>query len=167
MTQKFKQMELFDPNGMDVNHVLNALDSEMRDAPRVWPALLAELVDTLTDHYETREEMTPQKAMEAAQNVIVVIAHYLGGRNVYLRFGRVEAGIIEPADHQGLARDVLTMHHVGYVVPERLTLYEAASAPESLFIILVGTVFVLPTIIGYTALSYGVFRGKASELRYD
>ena len=54
-----------------------------------------------------------------------------------------------------------------YVVPERLTLYEAASAPESLFIILVGTVFVLPTIIGYTALSYGVFRGKASELRYD
>ena len=54
-----------------------------------------------------------------------------------------------------------------YVVPERLTLYEAASAPESLFIILVGTVFVLPTIIGYTALSYGVFRGKANELRYD
>ncbi|MCG8470535.1 MAG: hypothetical protein MI742_01595 [Desulfobacterales bacterium] len=84
MTQKFKQMELFDPNGMDVNHVLNALDSEMRDAPRVWPALLAELVDTLADHYESREEMTPQKAMEAAQNVIVVIAHHLGGRNIYL-----------------------------------------------------------------------------------
>jgi len=54
-----------------------------------------------------------------------------------------------------------------YVVPEKLTLYEAASAPESLFIILVGTVFVLPTIIGYTVLAYTVFRGKATELRYD
>lgn len=54
-----------------------------------------------------------------------------------------------------------------YVVPEKLTIYEAASAPESLMIILVGTCFVLPTIIGYTILSYTVFRGKATELRYD
>ncbi|MEL6508343.1 MAG: cytochrome d ubiquinol oxidase subunit II [Pseudomonadota bacterium] len=54
-----------------------------------------------------------------------------------------------------------------YVVPEQITIYEAASAPESLFIILVGTVFVLPTIIGYTVLAYTVFRGKATELSYD
>ncbi|MEM1040702.1 MAG: cytochrome d ubiquinol oxidase subunit II [Pseudomonadota bacterium] len=54
-----------------------------------------------------------------------------------------------------------------YVVPEKLTLYEAASAPESLFIILVGTLFVLPTIMAYTVLSYYVFRGKATDLRYD
>ena len=54
-----------------------------------------------------------------------------------------------------------------YVVPEKLTIYEAASAPESLFIILIGTVFVLPMIGGYTALAYWVFKGKAVELRYD
>ncbi|MDU8910117.1 cytochrome d ubiquinol oxidase subunit II [Aestuariicoccus sp. MJ-SS9] len=54
-----------------------------------------------------------------------------------------------------------------YVVPEQLTLYEAASAPESLFIILIGTCVVLPMIAGYTALSYVIFRGKATELRYD
>ncbi|NSX54472.1 cytochrome d ubiquinol oxidase subunit II [Parasulfitobacter algicola] len=54
-----------------------------------------------------------------------------------------------------------------YVVPEKLTIYEAASAPESLFIILIGTCFVLPTIIAYTALAYTVFRGKATELTYD
>ena len=34
-------------------------------------------------------------------------------------------------------------------------------------IILVGTLFVLPMIIGYTVLSYVIFRGKATELRYD
>jgi cytochrome d ubiquinol oxidase subunit II len=54
-----------------------------------------------------------------------------------------------------------------YVVPERLTIYEAASAPESLWIILVGTLFVLPAILGYTVLSYTVFRGKAHQLSYD
>jgi cytochrome d ubiquinol oxidase subunit II len=54
-----------------------------------------------------------------------------------------------------------------YVVPEQLTIYEAASAPESLQIILVGTIFVLPVILGYTLLSYVIFRGKATELSYD
>lgn len=54
-----------------------------------------------------------------------------------------------------------------FVVPDQLTIYEAASAPESLFIILIGTCVVLPTIMGYTILAYTVFRGKATELRYD
>jgi len=54
-----------------------------------------------------------------------------------------------------------------YVVPERMTIYEAASAPESLWIILVGTMIVLPTIAAYTAVAYLVFRGKATALRYD
>ncbi len=54
-----------------------------------------------------------------------------------------------------------------YVVPERLTIYEAAAAPESLLIILVGACVVVPVIIGYTVLAYFIFRGKATELRYD
>lgn len=53
-----------------------------------------------------------------------------------------------------------------YVVPEQLTIYEAASAPESLIIILFGTIFVLPAILGYTILSYTIFRGKARPLSY-
>jgi cytochrome bd ubiquinol oxidase subunit II len=54
-----------------------------------------------------------------------------------------------------------------YVVPERLTIWQAASAPESLIIILAGTAIVLPFIGAYTAFSYYVFGGKATELRYD
>jgi cytochrome bd ubiquinol oxidase subunit II len=54
-----------------------------------------------------------------------------------------------------------------YVVPEKLTIYDAASAPESLMIILVGTMVVLPTIIGYSIFAYTVFRGKATKLSYD
>lgn len=54
-----------------------------------------------------------------------------------------------------------------HIIPEMLTTYDAASAPESLMIILVGTLVVMPVILGYTALSYVIFRGKATELRYD
>lgn len=54
-----------------------------------------------------------------------------------------------------------------YIVPEKLTIWQAASSTESLSIILVGTLFVLPVILGYTVLSYFIFRGKATRLSYD
>jgi cytochrome d ubiquinol oxidase subunit II len=54
-----------------------------------------------------------------------------------------------------------------FVVPEAITIYEAAAAPESLWIILVGTLIVLPMIAAYSAFSYIIFRGKATHLRYD
>ncbi len=54
-----------------------------------------------------------------------------------------------------------------YIVPEAITIYEAASAPESLWIILVGVMIVLPIILAYSVLSYFIFRGKATHLSYD
>jgi len=54
-----------------------------------------------------------------------------------------------------------------YVVPDRLTIWQAASAPESLSLILIGTLFVLPTIFAYTALAWRIFSGKARDLTYD
>jgi cytochrome bd ubiquinol oxidase subunit II len=48
-----------------------------------------------------------------------------------------------------------------------MTIWEAASAPESLAIILVGTCFVLPVIIGYSFYAYRIFGGKATDLTYD
>lgn len=54
-----------------------------------------------------------------------------------------------------------------YVVPGRITIAEAASAPESLAIILMGTLFVLPVITGYSIWAYRIFGGKAVDLRYD
>jgi cytochrome d ubiquinol oxidase subunit II len=54
-----------------------------------------------------------------------------------------------------------------YIVPEAITIYEAASAPESLWIILVGTIVVLPMILAYSVLSYVIFRGKATALSYE
>ena len=53
------------------------------------------------------------------------------------------------------------------LVVNRITIWDAASAPESLLLILVGTLVVLPAILGYTIFSYRVFWGKARELTYD
>ena len=54
-----------------------------------------------------------------------------------------------------------------YIVPEKLTIWQAASSTESLSIILVGTLVVLPVILGYTVLAYVIFRGKATRLSYE
>jgi cytochrome d ubiquinol oxidase subunit II len=54
-----------------------------------------------------------------------------------------------------------------YIVPWQMKIVDAAAAPESLIIMLVGALIVLPILIGYTALAYYIFRGKATELRYD
>jgi len=53
-----------------------------------------------------------------------------------------------------------------YVVPGQLTIWQAASAPESLMFILAGALIVVPAILGYTIFSYRVFWGKARELKY-
>ena len=41
-----------------------------------------------------------------------------GGRNAYVQFGNAEAELLEPTDKTGLSSEILTMHHVGYVVPD-------------------------------------------------
>ncbi len=53
-----------------------------------------------------------------------------------------------------------------YVVMDRLTLWQAASATESLAVIAVGCAITVPAIVGYTVFSYRVFWGKARELSY-
>jgi cytochrome d ubiquinol oxidase subunit II len=53
-----------------------------------------------------------------------------------------------------------------YLVVDRITYLEAATAPESLRFMLVGIVITLPAILGYTAYSYRVFWGKTRELAY-
>ncbi len=53
-----------------------------------------------------------------------------------------------------------------YVVIDRLTIWQAASSPAALKVILIGVCISVPAIAGYTVFSYRVFGGKATELRY-
>jgi cytochrome bd ubiquinol oxidase subunit II len=53
-----------------------------------------------------------------------------------------------------------------YVVMDRLTIWQAASAPNSLAVILIGCAITVPAIVGYTVFAYRVFWGKARVLSY-
>ena len=53
-----------------------------------------------------------------------------------------------------------------YIVWQKITIWEAASARNSLMFIFVGVVVVLPTIVAYTIYSYRVFWGKTTKLNY-
>ncbi len=53
-----------------------------------------------------------------------------------------------------------------YVVLDQLTIWQAASSPAALKVILIGVCISVPAIAGYTIFSYRVFRGKTTELRY-
>lgn len=50
-----------------------------------------------------------------------------------------------------------------YVVPHVITLQQAAARPQSQAFLLIGTLLLLPVILGYTAWSYWVFRGKVQS----
>jgi cytochrome d ubiquinol oxidase subunit II len=53
------------------------------------------------------------------------------------------------------------------IVPFHYTLWQAASSPSTQAFLLIGTLFLLPVILMYTAWSYWVFRGKVrSDIGY-
>ena len=53
-----------------------------------------------------------------------------------------------------------------YIVIDRLTVWQAASATDSLIFIFVGVAITLPAIIVYTIFMYRVFWGRATALSY-
>jgi cytochrome d ubiquinol oxidase subunit II len=50
-----------------------------------------------------------------------------------------------------------------YLVPPSLTIWQTAAAPASQIFMLIGTLVLLPMILGYVALVYWLFRGKVRE----
>jgi cytochrome d ubiquinol oxidase subunit II len=50
-----------------------------------------------------------------------------------------------------------------WLVPFEVTFRQAAAAPTSQSLLLIGTVFLLPLVLAYTAFCYYLFRGKASH----
>jgi cytochrome bd ubiquinol oxidase subunit II len=50
-----------------------------------------------------------------------------------------------------------------YLVPPSLTVWQTAAAPSSQIFMLIGTLFLLPIILGYVIFIYWIFRGKVRE----
>ncbi|WEX09491.1 cytochrome d ubiquinol oxidase subunit II [Chelativorans sp. AA-79] len=54
----------------------------------------------------------------------------------------------------------LVISNVPYLVPPHLTFWDTAAAPASQIFLLIGTIFLLPLVLGYTAFVYWMFRAK-------
>ena len=50
-----------------------------------------------------------------------------------------------------------------YLVPPSLTIWDTAATPSSQVFMLIGTLVLLPIILGYIAFIYWLFRGKVRE----
>ena len=50
-----------------------------------------------------------------------------------------------------------------WLVPYEINIWQAAAAPESQSLLLIGTVIMLPVVLAYTAYCYYIFRGKTSH----
>ena len=50
-----------------------------------------------------------------------------------------------------------------YIIPPRITIWQAAAAPESQLFLLYGLIPILPIILAYTVWNYYVFRGRVRE----
>jgi cytochrome d ubiquinol oxidase subunit II len=57
----------------------------------------------------------------------------------------------------------LVISYFPYLVPPSLTIWDTAAAPASQIFMLLGTLVLLPMILGYTAFVYWLFRGKVHE----
>ena len=107
--------------------------------------------------------------------MLLPLATLAAGVFVWLAAGRMKRGAPEP-DWTPFAGAVaifalafagLAYSLFPYVVMDRMTIWEAASHPSSLKVILAGVVIVLPFLIAYTAFAYRVFRGKARSGLYE
>jgi len=69
-----------------------------------------------------------------------------------------------------LTLGIFLMNYIGigvstypWLVPFKISLWDAAAAPESQSLLLLGTVVLLPCVLAYTAFCFWVFRGKATH----
>lgn len=53
-----------------------------------------------------------------------------------------------------------------YIIPRRVTIWEAAAPESSLIFLLVGAIILLPILIGYTIYAYRVFGGKVTSAEH-
>jgi cytochrome d ubiquinol oxidase subunit II len=90
--------------------------------------------------------------------VVTALVAWFGWRS--LERGREAAPFIAAVALFLLCYLGLVISTFPYLVPPSLTIWDTAAAPASQIFMLLGTLLLLPVVLGYTALVYWLFRGK-------
>ncbi len=141
-----------------------------RFASRLGVAMLAGIVLVslatlgLDYDYNSRWTTMPAVLLTAQVPLLTLIMSYAFWRS--LRRGRELAPFLLT-----LALFALTFVGLGisvfpYVVPQAMTIHDAAAPDSSLVFMLAGAVILIPIILTYTSWSYWVFRGKVRDVGY-
>lgn len=102
----------------------------------------------------------PLATAAALAGIRMSLAHDIGNsRHAWLPFGLTT--LVFLLGFAGLAFSLFP-----WVVMNHIDLWQAASAPESLAVILIGCAISVPAIAAYTIFSYRVFSGKVRQLTY-
>lgn len=138
-----------------------------------WPLGVATLVGIvavsaatpfLNAHYFDNWLGWPGMLKVAPVPVLVALASIAFARS--LRSGREVAPFLLALGIFLLCFAGLCISVFPYVVPGAVTIWEAATSRQGQVFMLWGTAIVLPMILGYTAWSYWVFRGKVNAEGY-
>jgi cytochrome d ubiquinol oxidase subunit II len=139
----------------------NAAAHKLNVAVLIALAIISAWVPFLSAHIRDRWFSWPNIALLSPAPVFTAVAGFLLWRSLRA--------------HQTFPPFILAMalFFLGYsglaisiwpnIVPPSITIWAAASPPESQLFLLVGVLFLLPIIIGYTAYSYWIFRGKVGS----
>jgi cytochrome d ubiquinol oxidase subunit II len=100
--------------------------------PSLWPIYLIPLVTFAAIIFCQRGIEARRDVQPFAMAIVIFLTGYLG----------------------------LVVSNFPYLVPPSLTVGQASAAPESQFFLLVGTLVLLPIVLGYTAFIYRTFSGK-------
>ncbi len=123
--------------------------------------MVSAITPFLNENYLDRWFEWPTMIFSVVMPLLVLVCVY-----------RLFLGLERGADHQPFfaALGLFVLSYVGigisfypYMVPPHLTIWDVAAPDRSLGFLLVGTLFLLPLILGYTAYAYWVFRGKVRE----
>ncbi|MCS6947878.1 MAG: cytochrome d ubiquinol oxidase subunit II, partial [Steroidobacteraceae bacterium] len=113
---------------------------------------------TLEPRYPERWFSFPSVLATAQVPLATVLVSYLFFRS--LRRGRELQPFLWALALFGLCVLGLAISIWPYVVPARVTIWEAAAPPRSQAFMLIGAAVLIPIILSYSAWSYWVFRGK-------
>lgn len=83
-----------------------------------------------------------------------------------LRRGRVALPFLLTLALFGLAFAGLGISLFPFIIPDSISIWDAAAPERSQMFMLVGTMIILPVILAYTAWAYWVFRGKVGQHGY-
>lgn len=106
----------------------------------------------------------PGVLLTAQVPILVVVAGIFYFRSLNARAERLPFAIALGLFLLGFAGLGISMFP--YIVPDQITIWDAAAPPSSQIFMLVGTVIIIPIILAYTAWAYWVFRGKVGTHGY-